>query len=63
MKKGEVRFRASLRRLGHSRRRWVWPQLTPVQWFRLVVLVLGIAAALLGIEGELLQNLVGLLVR
>ena len=63
MKKGEVRFRASLRRLGHSRRRWAWPQLTPAQWFRLALLVLGIIAALLGIEGEVLQSLVELLVR
>lgn len=62
MKRGEAKFRESLHRLRKSR--WSWPpRLTPAQWFRLVVLVLGLLAALLGIEGEALQSLVELLVK
>ena len=59
MRRGEAKFRASLQRL-QSRRRW--PQLTSTQWFRLVLLVLGIVAALLGIEGDIVRSLIGALV-
>ncbi len=60
MKRGEAKFRASLQRLRRPRWRPQLPQLTPAQWFRLALLVLGIAATLLGIEGDMLQNLVEL---
>ncbi len=59
MKPGETKFRASLRRLRRSR----FPRLTPAQWFKIALAVLSIAAALLGIEGELLQDLVELLLK
>ena len=59
MKPGEARFRAALQR-------WRWssprlPQLTPAQWFRLAILVLGLLATALGIEGEVLRGLVEVL--
>lgn len=54
MKPGEARFRAALRGL---RRRPRLPQLTSAQWFRLALLVLGLLAAALGIEGEVLWGL------
>lgn len=60
MRRGEAKFRASLQQLRLRRR---WPRLTPTQWFRLALLVLGIVAALLGIEGEIVQSLIGALVK
>ena len=66
MRPGEKRFRATLRRLRPPRRRWRWPKppaLTPGQWFRLALLVLGIIATLLGIEEAFLQGLLEMLVK
>ncbi len=64
MKRGERKFRAALRSLRRPRRRWPkLPQLAPGQWFRLALLALTLLAAWLGIEGELVQGLVELLVK
>ncbi len=63
MKKGEAKFWASLQRLRRPRWRPQLPQLTPAQWVRLALLALGIVATLLGIEGDVLQSLVELLVK
>ena len=62
MKRGEARFRAALRGLRRPPRRVWWPQLTPAQWFRLMLLVLGIVAMLLGVKGEALVALLELLI-
>ena len=61
MKPGEARFRAALQRWRRPGPRL--PQFTPVQWFRLALLVLGLLATALGIEGEVLRGLIELVVR
>lgn len=61
MRPGEAKFRAALQRWRRPGPRW--PQLTAVQWFRLALLVLGLLAAALGIEGEVLRGLIELVVR
>ncbi len=60
MKPGEAKFRAALRRW---RGRPHLPQLTSVQWFRLALLILGLLAAALGIEGEVLRSLLEMVVK
>lgn len=61
MRPGEAKFRAALQRWRRPGSRL--PQLTPAQWFRLALLVLGLLAAALGIEGEVLKSLIELVVR
>ena len=61
MKPGEAKFRAALQRW--RRPGLHLPQLTPVQWFRLALLVLGLLATVLGIEGEVLRGLVEVLAK
>lgn len=61
MKPGEAKFRAALQRWRRPGPRW--PQLTSAQWFRLALLVLGLLAAALGIEGEVLQSLLEMVVK
>ncbi len=60
MRRGEASFRAALRR-GRWRRLRL-PRLTLSQWFRLALLVVGIVATLLGLEGEVIQRLIGVLI-
>jgi len=60
MRPGELRFRKTLRALARGRAKSKIPRPLLI---RLALLALALAAALLGIEGELLTELISLLVK